>query len=78
MALRQKYTESAVLYEKTLRPSLKRMNDGKGILNPFHASKNSEIMKFIKLSPIFCSLFNHYILFTVILEERFLKCSWGL
>ncbi|XP_066512603.1 SH2 domain-containing protein 3C-like isoform X1 [Hoplias malabaricus] len=27
--LRQKYTESAVLYEKTLKPALKRMNDGK-------------------------------------------------
>ncbi|KAB5528496.1 hypothetical protein PHYPO_G00140840 [Pangasianodon hypophthalmus] len=34
MALRQKYTESAVLYEKTLRPSLKRMNDGKEPCDP--------------------------------------------
>ncbi|XP_076853890.1 SH2 domain containing 3Cb [Brachyhypopomus gauderio] len=33
MVLRQKYTESAVLYEKTLRPSLKRMNDGKEVCN---------------------------------------------
>ncbi|XP_060763033.1 SH2 domain containing 3Cb [Neoarius graeffei] len=34
MALRQKYTESAVLYEKTLRPFLKRMNDGKELCDP--------------------------------------------
>ncbi|KAF7687370.1 SH2 domain containing 3Cb [Silurus meridionalis] len=33
-ALRQKYTESAVLYEKTLRPSLKKMNDGKVLCEP--------------------------------------------
>lgn len=33
MALRQKYTESAILYEKTLRPDLKRMNDGKDLCN---------------------------------------------
>ncbi|XP_072521368.1 SH2 domain containing 3Cb isoform X2 [Salminus brasiliensis] len=32
--LRQKYTESAVLYEKTLRPYLKRMNDGKEVCEP--------------------------------------------
>ncbi|KAG9261823.1 SH2 domain-containing protein 3C isoform X2 [Astyanax mexicanus] len=32
--LRQKFTESAVLYEKTLRPSLKRMNDGKEVCEP--------------------------------------------
>ncbi|KAI4901707.1 hypothetical protein NFI96_029243 [Prochilodus magdalenae] len=32
--LRQKYTESAVLYEKTLRPFLKRMNDGKEMYDP--------------------------------------------
>uniref|UniRef100_A0A8C1XD05 SH2 domain containing 3Cb n=1 Tax=Cyprinus carpio TaxID=7962 RepID=A0A8C1XD05_CYPCA len=29
--LRQKYTESAVLYEKTLRPSMRMMNDGEEI-----------------------------------------------
>ncbi|XP_056314703.1 SH2 domain containing 3Cb isoform X1 [Danio aesculapii] len=29
--LRQKYTESAILYEKTLRPSLRMMNDGEAI-----------------------------------------------
>ncbi|TSM85962.1 SH2 domain-containing protein 3C [Bagarius yarrelli] len=34
IALRQKYTESAILYEKTLRPDLKRMNDGKDLCNP--------------------------------------------
>ncbi|XP_053337426.1 SH2 domain containing 3Cb isoform X2 [Clarias gariepinus] len=34
MSLRQKYTESAVLYEKTLRPSLKRMTDGKELCEP--------------------------------------------
>ncbi|XP_047674194.1 SH2 domain containing 3Cb isoform X2 [Tachysurus fulvidraco] len=34
MALRQKYTDSAVLYEKTLRPYLKRMNDGKELCDP--------------------------------------------
>lgn len=32
--LRQKYTESAVLYEKTLRPSMRRMNDGEEISRP--------------------------------------------
>ncbi|XP_067294177.1 SH2 domain containing 3Cb isoform X2 [Pseudorasbora parva] len=32
--LRQKYTESAVLYEKTLRPSMKMMNDGEEISEP--------------------------------------------
>lgn len=32
--LRQKYTESAVLYEKTLRPSMRRMNDGEEISSP--------------------------------------------
>ncbi|KAL6465452.1 hypothetical protein MHYP_G00255850 [Metynnis hypsauchen] len=32
--LRQKYTESAVLYEKTLRPFLKRLNDGKENFDP--------------------------------------------
>nr|XP_055056667.1 SH2 domain containing 3Cb isoform X3 [Misgurnus anguillicaudatus] len=32
--LRQKYTESAVLYEKTLRPSLRSMNDGEDINGP--------------------------------------------
>lgn len=33
--LRQKYTESAVLYEKTLRPSMRSMNDGEGIPSHF-------------------------------------------
>uniref|UniRef100_A0A8C1M7X5 SH2 domain containing 3Cb n=1 Tax=Cyprinus carpio TaxID=7962 RepID=A0A8C1M7X5_CYPCA len=32
--LRQKYTESAVLYEKTLRPSMRMMNDGEEISRP--------------------------------------------
>ncbi|XP_016383367.1 SH2 domain-containing protein 3C isoform X3 [Sinocyclocheilus rhinocerous] len=32
--LRQKYTESAVLYEKTLRPSIWTMNDGEEISRP--------------------------------------------
>ncbi|XP_051541843.1 SH2 domain-containing protein 3C-like isoform X2 [Myxocyprinus asiaticus] len=32
--LRQKYTESAVLYEKTLKPSMKMMNDGEEINVP--------------------------------------------
>lgn len=41
-ALRQRHTEGAILYEKTLRPFMKSLNDGKGkrkvswwsILNP--------------------------------------------
>lgn len=33
--LRQKYTESAVLYEKTLRPSMRSMNEGEGIALQF-------------------------------------------
>lgn len=72
MALRQKYTESAVLYEKTLRPFLKRMNDGKGILKPCN------VLKIIKLasSPILCSLslFNLNVLLTTFLKEGFVKC----
>lgn len=30
MALRQRYTEDAVLYEKILRPFLKGLNEGRG------------------------------------------------
>lgn len=30
MALRQRHTEGAILYEKTLRPFMKSLNDGRG------------------------------------------------
>lgn len=34
MALRQRHTEAAVLYEKTLRPFMKSLNDGRGRTAP--------------------------------------------